>query len=43
MWKLEDGFGGGIDGTESAAFQERALRGHSHFVSDVTLSSDGQV
>merc|ERR1712113_71942 len=41
-WKLEDGFGGGIDGTESAAFQERALRGHSHFVSDVTLSSDGQ-
>jgi guanine nucleotide-binding protein subunit beta-2-like 1 protein len=30
------------DGDDSYGFARRALRGHSHFVSDVVISSDGQ-
>eukprot|EP00591_Stephanopyxis_turris_P011941 CAMPEP_0195517400 /NCGR_PEP_ID=MMETSP0794_2-20130614/10706_1 /TAXON_ID=515487 /ORGANISM="Stephanopyxis turris, Strain CCMP 815" /LENGTH=326 /DNA_ID=CAMNT_0040646205 /DNA_START=47 /DNA_END=1027 /DNA_ORIENTATION=+ len=30
------------DGTASFGYARRALRGHSHFVSDVVISSDGQ-
>lgn len=38
VWELTD-LGGGDD---SGGYAKRALRGHSHFVSDVVISSDGQ-
>lgn len=38
VWALTD-IG---SGSESGGYARRALRGHSHFVSDVVISSDGQ-
>jgi guanine nucleotide-binding protein subunit beta-2-like 1 protein len=39
VWQLLHSGSGG--GTSSYGFARRALRGHSHFVSDVVISSDG--
>lgn len=35
MWELERG-------ADSYGYPKKALRGHSHFVQDVVISSDGQ-
>ena len=41
VWRLtHSGSGGGED--DSYGYAQRALRGHSHFVSDVVISSDGK-
>jgi guanine nucleotide-binding protein subunit beta-2-like 1 protein len=39
-WQLTHS--GSADGDESFGYARRALTGHSHFVSDVVISSDGQ-
>jgi hypothetical protein len=43
VWTLTPGggSGGGIGEKNAYGFARRALRGHSHFVSDVVISSDG--
>lgn len=43
VWTLDSGHGNMVGGMEdSYGTPRRALRGHSHFVSDVVISSDGQ-
>jgi guanine nucleotide-binding protein subunit beta-2-like 1 protein len=42
VWRLtHSGSAGDYDGGNSYGYANRALRGHSHFVSDVVISSDG--
>jgi len=41
VWQLDPGHGVGMEDTAYGSAR-RALRGHSHFVSDVVISSDGQ-
>ena len=43
VWTLTPGGGssGGIGEDNAYGYARRALRGHSHFVSDVVISSDG--